>query len=81
VCRARHRRPLSEVEKDRTARCFDDGRVQGRRAVAAPGAGAAEAEQLLAWRPNVRVGQFVPRGGLAQEGRYKNSTLRAISGR
>lgn len=70
-------RPLSTTEQSKYAAAMDDGGSTGRKRVAMPGAAdPAKGPDMLAWRPEVRVPQFVPRGGMAQENRVKGSTLR-----
>ncbi|PNG99591.1 hypothetical protein TSOC_014627, partial [Tetrabaena socialis] len=76
-------KPLTDTEQTKYGKAFDDsGRQGGRRSLPVPGSSdPAKGADLLQWRPEVRLGQFVPRGGLAQEGRARGATLRAISGR
>ena len=73
------RRPLSEAETGKYAKAFDDSGSRGRKALPVPGTDAlskGKSLDLLMWKPDLRVAQFVPRGGLAQENRTKGSTLR-----
>ncbi|GFR42717.1 hypothetical protein Agub_g3641 [Astrephomene gubernaculifera] len=75
-------KPLTEVEQVKYSRAFDDRGTRGRKTVPMPGGDdPSKGPDLLHWRPEVRVGQFVPHGGLAQEGRVKGSTLRATGSR
>ncbi len=52
------------------AKAVDDGKVTGRRHMDIPGSEAfGKGADMLAWRPEHAVGQFVPYAKLAQEGR------------
>ncbi len=74
-------RPLTDSETSKYAKAFDDSGSRGRKPLPVPGSDEAskgvKPVDLLMWTPDIRVGSFVPRGGLAQETRVKGSTLRA----
>lgn len=68
-------KPLTDTEQAKWSQAFDDRGARGRRTVEAPGAEDPAKSDMLQWRPNVRLGQFVPHGGLAQENRIRGSTV------
>lgn len=73
-------RPLTDNEKTRYRHAVDDGRVTGRKPLAAPGsADPMKGPDMLAWRPEVRIASFVPHGKLAQENRFARGTSRAMT--
>ncbi|EFJ53000.1 hypothetical protein VOLCADRAFT_120136 [Volvox carteri f. nagariensis] len=75
-------KPLTGDEQAKYRRAFDDTGIHGRRVVPVPGSDdPAKGPDMLQWKPEARVAQFVPRGGLAQEGRIKASKLRGAKGR
>eukprot|EP00198_Chlamydomonas_reinhardtii_P009640 XP_001698977.1 predicted protein [Chlamydomonas reinhardtii] len=74
-------RPLSNGEQGKYAKAFDDRGTRGRRQLHTPGDADPAKEALLTWKPEMRVGQFVKNGGLAQENRVRGHTLRATAGR
>ncbi|EFJ42406.1 hypothetical protein VOLCADRAFT_97481 [Volvox carteri f. nagariensis] len=75
-------KPLTGDEQAKYRRAFDDTGIHGRRVVPLPGSDdPVKGPDMLQWKPEARVAQFVPRGGLAQEGRIKASKLRGAKGR
>ncbi|GLC33993.1 hypothetical protein PLESTB_000826500 [Pleodorina starrii] len=75
-------RPLTDDEQVKYRRAFDDTGIHGRRVVQVPGSqDPAKGPDMLYWKPDMRVAQFVPHGGLAQEGRLKGAKLRGTTGR
>ncbi|KAG2423409.1 hypothetical protein HXX76_015374 [Chlamydomonas incerta] len=74
-------RALSSSEQGKYAKAFDDRGTRGRRQLHTPGDADPAKESLLTWKPEMRVGQFVKNGGLAQENRVRGHTLRATAGR
>ncbi|GIL63833.1 hypothetical protein Vafri_17825 [Volvox africanus] len=75
-------KPLTGDEQVKYRRAFDDTGIHGRRVLEIPGSqDPAKGPDMLYWKPEMRVAQFVPHGGLAQEGRVKGSKLRGPKGR
>ncbi|KAG1656324.1 hypothetical protein FOA52_006655 [Chlamydomonas sp. UWO 241] len=61
-------RPLADAEKSALAKGYDDGRHHERRHNQAPGQdGPQTGPDMLAWKPEVRVGTYIPFAGLAQQ--------------
>ena len=59
------------MESSTLRRTLDDGRVTGRaKPAAVPGSGEpGKGSTMLHWNDKARVGMFVRKGGMAQEGR------------
>jgi hypothetical protein len=61
-------RPLADKEKSALTKGYDDGRHHERRHNQAPGQdGPQTGHDMLAWKPEVRVGTHIPFAGLAQQ--------------
>lgn len=69
-------KPLSQVESTAMGRAFDDGKItaRGRPAVLPGSEGPGKGIDMLHWKADTRIGNFVRYGGLAQEGRVIRSS-------
>ena len=72
-------KPLAVSEATTLSRSYDDSRHYSKRHVPVPQSGGpTQGPQMLHWRPETRIAQFVPHGGLAQVARTSRLVSKSV---